>query len=167
MTVDYWCNKLNGLCTKCNNTAESGVYCYRHRLTAVYYNIYHRCNNTYKYKKNKSYEGKELGFTREEFIEWGMSNKPLNISRPSIGRIDHDKGYFLDNIQWEELSNNSRKHCKQIDIDEGYKKCPNCDIVFEMTTEYFHVNKSQYSGLSSWCKKCNNKTRTIRRKQNV
>jgi hypothetical protein len=30
--------------------------------------------------------------------------------KPTVGRIDHSKGYVLDNIKWEEYSENCREN---------------------------------------------------------
>jgi hypothetical protein len=60
---------------------------------------------------------------REEYIVWGLSRPEFNklwwdyvASKfdfkltPTPDRIDNDKGYSLDNMQWITLSQNSRKN---------------------------------------------------------
>lgn len=44
-----------------------------------------------------------LGFCKE------IGPKPLDMQKPSVGRIDHSKGYEPENIRWEEHKFNSVK----------------------------------------------------------
>lgn len=70
-------------------------------------------------KKAHLYKGLEL-LDREDFYNWAIDNKDFrrlydrwrncNYDRkltPSINRIDSDKGYVLDNIEWVTHSVNS------------------------------------------------------------
>lgn len=47
--------------------------------------------------------------TREGFLAFAkeMGSIPVGMKRPSVGRIDHDKGYVTGNVKWEEHSFNS------------------------------------------------------------
>jgi len=82
-------------------------------------------------KTKRHYHSSELGeiATKYEFIgwcfdhlqeydiifeEWEDNNFVKRLS-PSIDRIDSNKTYTLDNIQWLSLSDNARKHNKTID----------------------------------------------------
>lgn len=49
--------------------------------------------------------------TREGYIEFcaEIGLHPLGMAKPSVGRIDHRKGYEPGNIQWEEHRVNSVK----------------------------------------------------------
>lgn len=67
-----------------------------------------RCNNkfhpTYKHYGAK---GIRVLYGREEFIEWWIQQQSkLNLKRPTVSRMDHDKHYSLDNIKLEEFNDN-------------------------------------------------------------
>lgn len=95
----------------------------------------------------------------KKFIEWGLKCRP-NLIRPSIGRIDHDEDYTLDNIEWQELNENMRKKCNQMDVERGYYYCPGgCKTIYERTPEFFYRNRAQSDGLACQCKKCDDRRR--------
>jgi len=68
-----------------------------------------RCNS----KKDPSYKtygarGIKVEYSSREFIGWYLREiKKVNMKRPSVGRVDHDKNYSLSNIKVEEFSDNS------------------------------------------------------------
>ena len=66
-----------------------------------------RCNNTELYP---SYSGIEVEFSCRQFIYWWIvQNRFFNLNKPTLGRIDHSKGYSFDNIKLEEHSENSKE----------------------------------------------------------
>lgn len=51
-----------------------------------------------------------VNFSVREFIGWWLYNlKRFKGVEPSIGRLDHSKGYSFDNIEIQEMSENSRE----------------------------------------------------------
>lgn len=76
-------------------------------------------------KKPTRYKGRQLEFDREWFVDfasrspelkklhsdWVKSNYLRKMS-PSVDRIDNDKGYTKNNIQFLTLSDNASKHTK-------------------------------------------------------
>ena len=95
---------------------------FRHRYAGMKTRI--NGNNSHR----SSVEGKAI-LSQSEFLEWcykkenitvflklyedwkksGYSNKVA----PSIDRIDNDKGYTIENLQWMTLSNNTKKGRKE------------------------------------------------------
>lgn len=72
MSINYYEHKQLGLCTKCTDKAEKGVFCYKHWLGNVYSNIKGRCGNIYNNPKSKVYENVRLFFSREEVYRVGV-----------------------------------------------------------------------------------------------
>lgn len=72
-------------------------------------NIVARC------KRHPKYKGLPVGFTAKQFAYWWIvQNRFFKIENPTVGRIDHSKGYTFDNIELQSLSDNSkeaRKRC--------------------------------------------------------
>lgn len=70
-----------------------------------------RCTNP----KNVSYKfyglrGIAVEYSREEFIQWFKKNASADMrGNLSIGRIDHNKNYSLDNIEIQTRSENSKE----------------------------------------------------------
>ena len=70
-----------------------------------------RCYN----KKVKSYKdygarGIKIKYSARELVGWYLFNiKNFYGENPTIGRIDHDKDYSLDNIRIESKSENSKE----------------------------------------------------------
>lgn len=57
-----------------------------------------------------TYNNLTLAFTKRQFIYWWLvQNRFFKLDRPTIGRIDHSKGYNFDNIRLEEHSYNSKE----------------------------------------------------------
>lgn len=69
------------------------------------------------------WERNQIGF--EQFVaEIGLV--PSDISRPSVGRKDHSKGYESGNIMWEEFTTNSGKHRgseNESNFNKSHTKC--------------------------------------------
>lgn len=78
-----------------------------HVITQAYTcinNIRARC------KKNPDYIGLDVGFTTKQFVYWWIvQNRFFKMKRPSVGRINHKKGYTLDNIEIQSLNDNSKE----------------------------------------------------------
>lgn len=74
-----------------------------------------RCNNP-RNTRYHSYGGRGISqnYSSREFIAWYLRNiKNGNWTKPTVGRIDHDKNYEFDNIKIEEYSENSRDACSR------------------------------------------------------
>jgi hypothetical protein len=87
--------------------------------------IRYRCNNPkamhYRYYGGK---GIKMKIPSKTFIEWYLCNKPKDSTKVwSIGRIDHDKDYTLDNISFITQSDNikERNHRNGLPINENNK----------------------------------------------
>jgi len=89
-------------------------------LMRMYRNMTSRVRGIQKPKAHL-YLGKEL-LPREEFYKWARNHKDFwklfnswgesNYDRkltPTVDRIDSQKGYFLDNMEWVTHSENSRR----------------------------------------------------------
>lgn len=73
----------------------------------TYENIKSRTSRTSKYP---TYKGLSCDFSKREFIYWWIvQNRFYKMKKPSVGRINHFRGYSFDNIKLEELSENSRE----------------------------------------------------------
>lgn len=75
---------------------------------------------------NKSAAGGKLIITQEEFFAWCKSDDVIDVflvmwsnwaqngfrlwDAPSVDRIESDKGYTIDNIQWMPFAENCRKN---------------------------------------------------------
>lgn len=83
-----------------------------------------RCYN----KRSKSYlnyggKGLTVEYTREEFISWWMNNiKGFYGENPSVGRIDHSKGYSFDNIKIESTKENAIERFERVGVPNGNLK---------------------------------------------
>ena len=65
-------------------------------------------------KDHPNYKGIGIGFTKREFVYWWIvQNRFFKLNKPSIGRVNHSRGYFFDNIKLEEHSENSREARKR------------------------------------------------------
>lgn len=91
---------------------------YRHLMTyeaRCAYESYHsqrgKCNNpNNKFYKNYGLKGIKVHYTAREFIGWWLYNlKKFKGSTPTVSRIDHNKGYYFENIKLEDVSENSRE----------------------------------------------------------
>lgn len=89
-------------------------------LVRCYRNMLSRVSGVTK-NKNHLYLGKDI-LEKELFYDFSLRNKKFNVlfknwelnnyerkTTPSIDRIDTDKGYTLDNIQWVTFSENCRR----------------------------------------------------------
>jgi hypothetical protein len=124
-------------------------YCYYHWLKFIYKGIRNRI------KRDKFYKKYETSFNAEQFINWGLKNRPVGLKKPSIDRIDNNKGYSLDNIRWLEISDNLRRQTQDM-VEEGYRRCPKCKKIYPATPQYFNkkINKPSKHGVDGKCKKC-------------
>lgn len=67
-----------------------------------------RCNNP-KCERYEFYgaKGIRVKYTWEEFSNWYLDNiKLFKGKKPSVGRIDHNKNYTLDNIEIQSIFDN-------------------------------------------------------------
>lgn len=89
-------------------------------LMREYRNMQSRVTGVQK-KKSHLYLGKEL-LPRSDFYEWALKQpsfwnlfkvwEHFNYDRkwtPTVDRIDSDRGYVLDNVEWVTHSENSRR----------------------------------------------------------
>lgn len=121
------CNKEDvRLNYKKNKKHYQGYEYKRHRLnfdrlfSNRYQLIVNRCESDSRYSKRTYLD-------KEEFIDWCQDNmesfievwkdwKKSGFQRkysPSIDRIDNEKGYYPDNMQWLSLVNNVKKYHKK------------------------------------------------------
>ena len=104
----------NNFHTKMYEKTEQGF------LMRAYRNMKSRVEGVQKIKFHL-YEGKEL-LNKEEFYEWSKSNptfhklyaeyKNSGFERkfaPSVDRIDPNKGYSINNMEWVTMSENSTR----------------------------------------------------------
>jgi hypothetical protein len=90
------------------------------KLMRTYRNMLSRITAVQAHKKHL-YEGKEL-LDKAEFHQWAINHPEYNRLydewvasgydrklSPSVDRIDPDKGYELENMQWLTHSENSRR----------------------------------------------------------
>lgn len=79
-------------------------------------------------EKNKSYfkKGIELRFSKDEYYSWCEQNRKIILMLykknldPSIGRIDHESHYSLDNIKIQSLKAN-KKEARQRQLKKDTK----------------------------------------------
>lgn len=114
--------------------------------------LYHRDSS-----KNNAYKHIDIKFTRDEFKNWCLDNKDhiLQLTRPSIDRIDPKGHYTLDNIQILELSDNIRK--ERTKAKNGKCICYACKE--EKDISLLAVDKRRENGKSTICRLCDNKRR--------
>lgn len=96
-----------------NNSTQKDRFCAKHR------HRYNKANNPYRYtyqvtKCNAKRRGHKFTITFEDFKEWCIENKYLELkgrtaSKASIDRIDPLKGYEKGNLQILTVSENSIK----------------------------------------------------------
>lgn len=108
-------------CTRKHSTRDR--FCHKHRKR------FQKDNNPLVYcygylKQNAKRRGKAFSLTIEEFKQFCNETGYLELKgklrkSASIDRIDHTKGYSLDNIQVLSLSDNGKKG-----NEEKYADCP-------------------------------------------
>lgn len=60
--------------------------------------------------KLKKYAGLGVHFSQREFLYWWIiQNRFFKMNISTVGRIDHSKGYYFDNIILQEKSDNSKE----------------------------------------------------------
>lgn len=86
---------------KLNPLARKGMTAINHQRA--------RCGNkNHAYYKYYGARGIRVEYDTREFIGWYIDNYPkFKGSHPTVGRIDHDKNYSLDNIRFESREDNS------------------------------------------------------------
>ena len=122
-------NKNKKLCCayRCGNErAKKDRFCHKHRKR------FQKENNPIAYcfnllKCNAKRRGKDFSLTLEQFTQFCAETNYIELKgktgkSASIDRIDHLKGYHIDNIQILSLSDNSKKqHTDKNNQDED---CP-------------------------------------------
>ncbi len=114
---------------------EYTTRCLNHYLSHKYSGMKQRC------RKQPSYRGRIVEMARAEFIEWGLLTLPVGMDCASIDRIDNNKGYSLDNMQWLEWRENSRQENKGLAKDQ--KKCSMCKEVLH-TSQFYNSGDWHY-----------------------
>lgn len=138
----------NGGCTK---PTYRGTECFRCWCGTKWDSMKARVEN--RAGRYDLWSGKELGFTRREFIEWAMLNPPpKEMVKPSVDRIDSELGYTFSNIRWLEASQNSRGPHRGIPLDVRY--CTQCKQYKTLNTDNFGTNSGNRQGFQSYCIEC-------------
>lgn len=105
------------------------------------------------YRQKKS----EYGCTYKvrEFIHWWLENlKTKSWNRPTCGRLDHSKGYSWDNIEMQEMADNSREMVYrtngiQREKAKGKKILVKCKQTDEVVNEFNSIRETaQHFGVS-------------------
>lgn len=139
------CN--NGGCTK---PTYRGKYCFRCWAGVKWTSMNQRV------RKDPSYAGVQVFFTRKEFIDWILQNPPpTDMEKPSIDRIDPKLGYRFGNIRWLEFSRNCSGANR--DVANGFRKCSKCGEIKELSGENFVKSSPCKGGFGHYCKPCNRK----------
>ncbi len=71
-----------------------------------------QCSRCYRKKdqRSKHYLGLDVNYSSRDFIGWWIHNLNKKVWKdPTVGRIDHSKGYSFDNIEMQERSDNSKE----------------------------------------------------------
>jgi hypothetical protein len=140
-------------CSKMNSSLGVGKF-----IKTSWTNMNIRCG---KYihlqtsRKNDSYKGIIIEFSRKEFKRWCIDNSHmiLNCKRPSIDRLDKNKNYTLENIQILELEENIRKD-KLIPKD-GKSTCCRCKEIKDLSL--FVKSSKSSTGIVNMCLECERK----------
>lgn len=100
-----------------------------------------RCYN----KNNKLYpkyggKGLKIHYSKYDFLIWFLISYPDFYikhprNRPSVGRIDHSKGYSLDNIEIQTVSQNTSECIKRNGNPSPFGTKLNVDKVKEIKAE--------------------------------
>lgn len=95
----------------------------RYKARNCFHNQKQRCytKTNPRYKDNGA-KGITVEYTREQFIEWFISNYPKEEGQWSVGRIDHSKGYSLSNIKFETVADNSLERIKRVGTTKPRRK---------------------------------------------
>jgi hypothetical protein len=140
---------------KCNNGGCSrivyrGKYCFRCWAGVKWTSLSQRI------RKDPSYAGVQVFFTRSELIDWILKNPPpANIEKPSIDRVDPKLGYRFGNIRWLEFSRNCAGANR--DIPDGFRRCSGCKETKALNSENFTKGSILKGGFAHYCKFCNRK----------
>lgn len=85
-----------------------------------------RCNNKNS-AKYRLYGGKgvRVEYSHREFVGWWLENViTREWKSPTVGRLDHSKGYSFDNIEMQERSENSLERLRRNPTRAGQQKIP-------------------------------------------
>lgn len=94
--------------SKLTGAAKSASVCYDNQKRRCY-----GVTNP-RYKDNGA-RGICVYYTKREFIGWYLKHlKSFKGDNPSVGRIDHSKGYSFDNIRFESLADNSLERINRV-----------------------------------------------------
>jgi hypothetical protein len=69
---------------------------------------------------------------------------PEGIISPTIGRIDHRKGYVAGNFRWQEFVENSRDGNKSKSLDSKGRKLENLSLRLDLWRVKYFENKRKY-----------------------
>lgn len=138
----------NGGCTK---PIYRGSECYRCWLGTKWDSMKQRVED--RSGRYKWHRGLPLGFTRTEFIKWGMENKPpKGMEKPSVDRVNNKDGYIFGNIRWLSFRKNSSGVNR--DLPSNRRRCPICKTVKMLSARNFRPHKSGVTTHSYYCIPC-------------
>jgi hypothetical protein len=88
--------------------SKAASICYDNQMRRCYT----KTNPRYK---DKGARGINVSYSKKDFMAWYIHH--INLYKgdnPSVGRIDHNKGYSFDNIKIESLKDNSLERIKRV-----------------------------------------------------
>lgn len=95
-------------CARTTGDVKIAAACYDNQRRRCY------CKTNPRYKDNGA-KGLTVDYQKRQFISWYLYHiKSFTGGRPSVGCIDHSKGYSFDNIRIESLSENSSERIKRV-----------------------------------------------------
>ncbi len=124
---------------------------------------YNKRNPDYKYYGKK---GITVEYSSREFVGWWLLNlKKRKWKSPTVGRLDHSKGYYFENIEMQEALENTRERIRRCGRPEGRqsKKI----LVFKDDIPFFSSRSANQAALvtkkptSTVCRICNGKNGLI------
>lgn len=102
-----------------------------------------KCRNpNNRWFKNYGAKGIDVHYGPREFIAWWLNNlKTFKGKTATVSRINHDKGYYFDNIKMEDVSDNSRESCfrnnlPMIGAKHSKKVCVYDNSSLQLKSEY-------------------------------
>lgn len=102
--------------TKLTGLEKSAYTCWANQRRRCY------VKSNPRYKDNGA-KGITVEYSSREFIAWYLHHvSRFKGKRPSVGRIDHSLGYRFDNIQIEELSDNSMERILRVGTTRPRRK---------------------------------------------
>jgi hypothetical protein len=83
------------------------------KALVTYGNMRNRTRNP-NVAKDKNYLGLSVDIDSRDFIGWFIAHyNSRSWKMASVGRIDHSRGYSLDNIEMQEMSENSKERIRR------------------------------------------------------